>query len=513
MKHNSIASAVALAVAAFSGSAMALTPTTTPDITLYLAGASAEDKNIGLLVKDLCVSNTLDTYLDLANTAKPGASYTAYFCQIDSKKVSGLTVTNPKVLIYKRSAGGSAMGVSPLLGTASSTTSQPIDFMSVSSKNCSVQSTNVYGCTVNAGTTDIQQHTVDMGVSDVNPEMFTGDNTPDGFDPVNATTVKNLLVVKAAAALAFGVPVTKDLRDTLQRAEIVQGRLDAACEGDETEACMPSLNKEQISSLYAGKVTNWDSFKVNGQPLSKYASAVPANKLVHICRRVQGSGTQAVTNAFYLSNPCNATDSRIPPASKDSSHNPLAVVSNPLTGPLVIENSGSGDVEVCLNDFDNGTTNLGANHPTGKGYTAWAIGVQSLEKNATLSNNYRFVKVNGVAPTLENIANGSYQQWGESTFQYRNTAAKGPKGNALTLLNKIASDAGNTTYVSQVNASFVHPFGASGYLVVPELATPDANGIFNASKPVNPYSHYFNNKLDNCIAPTNYGKSSGANEL
>lgn len=505
MKNQHIASAIALAVTAYSGGAMALAPTATPDITVYIAGASAEDKNIGALVKDLCLSGTLDTYQDLANTSKPGASYTAYFCQVDSKKVTGLSVNNPKVLVYKRSAGGSAMGVSPLLGSAGNTDSAPIDFMRVSASNCTLTTTaNVYGCTVNAGTADLQQHTVDMGISDVNPEMFTGDNTPDGFEPVDVAMVKKLLVVKPAAALAFGVPVTKDLRDTLQRAEIAQGRLDAACEGDETEECMPSLNKAQIASLYSGSVKNWDSFKVNGQPLSKFADAAPANKLVHICRRVDGSGTQAVSNAFYLNNPC-AGDASVPPASKASS--------NPLNGPIVVENSGSGDVEVCLNDFNNATTNLGANHPTGKAYAAWALGVQSLEKNANLSNNYRFIKVDGVAPTLENVANGSYQHWGESTFQYRNSSSKGPKGNTLAILTKIANNAASTTYVAKENASFVHSFGASGYLVVPQIAAPAANGVFNASTPVNPYSHSFNKTLNNCIVPTNYGKSSAASEL
>ncbi|TAN53071.1 MAG: hypothetical protein EPN21_02410 [Methylococcaceae bacterium] len=513
MKHKNIAAAVALAVAAYSNGAMALAPTVSPDITLYIGGATAQDYGIGLLITELCSEGTLDTYLDLADTSKPGKSYSAYFCKMKSSKITGLTVTDPKVLIYKRSAGGSAMGVSPLVGGGTA-----IDFMSIANSNCTLQSgkTDVWGCTVRTGTADLQSKKVDMGVSDVNPELFLGDNTPDGFDPVNKILVNKQLVVSAAAALVFGVPVTKDLRDTLQKAEVAQGSLGADCVGDETESCMPSLSKAQVASLYAGRIKTWDSFKVNGQPLSDYAaSTAPSNNLVHICRRVDGSGTQAVANEFYLNNPCSGDyGATLPPAAKDSTPNKLAVVSNPLTGPVVIENSGSGDVEVCLNDFNEATVGLGANHPNpAAGYKAWAVGVQSLEKNATLSNKYRFVKVDGVAPTLENVANGSYLHWAEQTFQWRKTNAGGPSGNKLKIIQKIASEASKPSIVAQLNVSFKHSFGDSGYLVTPQNATPDADGVFDANNPVNPYSHSFNGKVDNCLAPTVYGKSNGASAL
>lgn len=95
MKYNSIATAVALAVSAYSSGAMALAPTVAPDITLYIAGATAQDQNIGLLVGELCVTGTLDTYQDMANPAKPGAAHTAYFCTMNSSKVTGLAITKP----------------------------------------------------------------------------------------------------------------------------------------------------------------------------------------------------------------------------------------------------------------------------------------------------------------------------------------------------------------------------------------------------------------------------------
>lgn len=513
MNNKHIAAAVALAVTAYSNSAMALAPTVSPDITLYIGGATAQDYGIGLLIDELCSEGSLDTYRDLANPSKPGASYLAYFCKMKSSKITGLTVTDPNVLIYKRSAGGSAMGVSPLIGNGTA-----IDFMSITNSNCSPASgqTSVWDCTVRTGTADLKSSKVDMGVSDVNPELFVGDNTPVGFDPVNKTLVNKQLVVSAAAALVFGVPVTKDLRDTLQKAEVAQGTLNANCVGDEAENCMPSLSKAQIASLYSGHIKTWDSFKVNGQPLSDYAVGnAPSNNLVHICRRVPGSGTQAVANEVYLNNPCSgAYGATLPPAAKDATYNKLAVVSNPLTGPVVIENSGSGDVEVCLNDFNEATVGLGANHPNpGAGYKAWAVGVQSLEKNAALSNKYRFVKVDGVAPTLENVANGSYPHWAEQTFQWRKASAGGPSGNKLKIIQKIAAEASKPSIVAQLNGSFKHSFGDSGYLVVPQVATPDADGVFDANNPVNPYSHALSGKLDNCIAPTVYGKSNGANAL
>src|SRR5690606_32445684 len=74
----------------------------------------------------------------------------------------------------------------------------------------------------------------------------------------------------------------------------------------------------------------------------------------------------------------------------------------PADGPVIHENQGSGDVDNCMNHLAD----------AGK----WAVGVSSLERG---SDKFRFVAVDGVAPTLANVAANKYWDWAGSTLQYR----------------------------------------------------------------------------------------------
>ncbi len=456
---------LAVSAALVSGTAFAHAPTVTPDIEIFMSGASAQDKGIAALFNDLCVAGTLDTYLD----GGTGKAHSAYFCTIDNAKVPGLALTNPKVLLHKRSAGGSGQGVNPVIEET------PIDAMSINNGNCVVMSANKYNCSItNPG--DLVQAVSDAGVSDVNPEMFVGLNTPAGDSPVNVADVTTKLDVVAAAGVVFGVPVNTAFRNALQEAQFGKGD---ACVGDESEACMPSLSKEQVATIMSGQLQKWNSIKVNGVALTdaSVVTTVPTDLKVNICRRVNGSGTQAQMNAKFLNYPC--TPNAIVPAS----------ASNPFTGPVITLNSGSGDVETCLDAAD----------AAGK----WSIGVQSTEKNANNSHAYRFIKVDGVAPTLQNAASGKYFDWAEQTFQWRKAAYNGPTGDKKTIITTIASNAGKPSIIASVlNPGFVYTWGQGGYLAVSTNGhAPAANGIFDVANPVVPYTHAPNGKLDNCRTP------------
>ena len=483
MKRLQISSVIAAALIA--GSASAHGPSVTPDIEVFMSGASAQDKAIKALITTMCVAGTLDTYKDIANPAKPGKAHTAYLCTLDNAQVPGLSVTNPTALIHKRSAGGSAQGVNPVLYEVA------IDAMAINNGNCTetAPGSQSWECTV-ANPGDLVSIVSDAGVSDVNPEMFVGVNTPAGVDAVNASDVATRMVVQSAAALTFGVPVTTTLRNALQEAQF--GAADP-CVGSDTEACMPSLSKNQVASIISGSVADWSSFKVGGVALTSAASTVPSSTKVTVCRRVNGSGTQAQMNAKFLNNPCTA--GAIAPAAEPG---------NPFTGPIIRENSGSGDVTLCLNDFNNGTNDSGENADlfTGLPVTAWAVGVQSTEKNADLADDFRFIKVDGVAPTIQNAANGTYMDWVEQTFQWRKPAFNGPTGDKLTIIEQIASNASSPANIAGLNTGFVHPWGQGGYLAVSTNGhAPAADGVLNVSAPVIPYTHAPSGILNNCNTP------------
>lgn len=486
MQLKRIAAAVAAGSLGFCGQSWALEPSASPDIEIFMSGASAQDGNVKQLFSELCVSGTLDVYLDNSNPSSLGAAHTAIFCQIDSSKVTGLSVNNPKVLFHKRSAGGSAQGVGPVLDE------QAIDAMSINNGNCEKDaSSGNWLCRISqAG--DLVKKVSDAGVSDVNPELFRGINTPDGVAPVDPAKVSQRMDVVSGGALVFNTPVTKSLRDALQRAQIDMGTLDADCESQDTERCMPSLSKQQIASLLTGNIGKWSGIKVvskQGQAtdLTQYAQGSITDDKVYICRRVNGSGTQATTNANFLNAPC--TDSALSPAS----------TSNPLAGPVVVLNSGSGNVDTCLDDFNQGTNNSSAN---ASGAKAWAIGVQSTERNANLKYNYRFIAIDGVAPTIENAASGHYMDWAENTYQWRKAAYNGPTGDKLKIIQKIASDAGSPSITAKNNAKYVFPFGQGGYLAVTTAGnSPAADGKFDPNNPVTPYTHAPGLSLDNCRVP------------
>jgi hypothetical protein len=496
MQCNRIAAAVAACAALTSGAALALPATDTPDIEIFMSGATAQDNNLGLLFEDLCVPGSLTTYQDgtVGGTDKAGANHLAYFCQIDSSKVTGgISVSNPKVLLHKTSTsggvGGSGIGVNPVL------LKQEVETMSIKNNNCADAPINGEKF-VRCGITqpgDLVMKVPDAGVSDVNPELFTGPNTPKGVAPVDASKVAQSLQVISGGSLVFNTPVTLKLRNALQQAQLDSGALPNDCAvGNETEKCMPGLSKQQVASLLTGQIQNWEQIKVvtpNGasKPLTDYAgNGDITDRKVYICRRTAGSGTQATINAKILNAPCTA-----------GSVNPIETT-NPALGPVVLLNAGSGDVEKCLVDFDAGSNTSTQNANAVK---AWAIGVQSTEKNSNETLAYRFIKIDGVAPTLANAASGHYSVNAELTYQFLKSG--GPTGDKLNIIKQIANEAGKPSVIAKNNAKFVHLFGEGGYLAVSANGFDvPADGVFSKDNPVTPYTHAPGGlSLDNCRVP------------
>ena len=497
MKKNILSAAIAVVtMTAFSQASFAIESSVTPDLQVYLSGASAQDKGIDSLIKDLCLNGTVSTtditiFKDNGGVlaATTGKKHTAWFCTINTSGVAGISASK-KVLFHKRSDGGSAMGVSPLLADTA------IAHMVINNSNCT-GSGLTRSCRIsNAG--DLVNHKSDAGLSDVNPEMFKGAlNTPTGFDGVVAADVAAKLVVRPSSAVIFGVPVGLNLYKALQQA---QGLIAGGCaSGAYTEACLPNLNHAQVASLLSGQVKSWDELSFGGVALTAIAGVVaPTDPLVHICKRTAGSGTGAQMYAKFLNNPC--TEGTLTMSAGDA-----------FTGPIVHENAESADLEACQDDLSKG--NLVAKDFFGdlinqgaQGDTAWSIGVQALEKNSDLLKDYRFVKIDGAAPTLANAFNGSYSDWVEATWQYRNTVNGGPAGDTLLIIDKIIKNAGSPAKLNSL-LNKVQPFGKSGYLAVASNGYTVTDTLVEAL-PVMPYTHAAGGTLNNCAAPAKSGDAA-----
>jgi hypothetical protein len=470
MKSKKLAFAVAsaLGLSAFAGGAFAYGPTENYDYTLRISGASAQDDAIEALFNTgatgLCVGDRdVWTY----NGSK--TDYRAVSCRSDATKIPGLTDTNGdgliKVLVFKRSHGGSALGVQPLARD-----------MAISHIDISTCSTTApYNCT---GLTSVQS---DVGVSDVDPAIFRNDdNKPSEADAIAAgvnfimtdADVANL-EVKSAAALIFGMPLTLNFRNALQDAMISNGDLDLTCDDTaanrDLEACMPSLSKTAIASVMTGAMADWSQLGVPGLVL-------PADTAPKLCRRVNGSGTQASYNVKILDNPCKGSV-----GSSMAGHD----------GANVFENSTSGDVRTCLNTQ----------------YTAgnYAIGLLSVESKPSSTRNFRWIKVDGVSPSLQNAAEGKYPITVEQTFQWRKSTVSNPlSGGKLLMAQAIVANAANPANIASRNAAFTYAGLETGYLAtLPNTTSPTVP--FSSAAPVWGYSHAANgNSLDNCRLPQVY---------
>ncbi len=528
MKNILLGSAVSALL--LSGAAHAVT-TVDPETNLpvineettyvvYLSGASAPRKfieelltNPGVSAADaICdASKSIWKYKDSIN----GTKQNAYLCDINKANPALASLPKANLLIYKSSENGSAQGVSPIVAEAKGAPSD-IPFLKIDPALCTsntLPSPGVLGdieCTYSENDAALNvQVTPDFGVSDVDPGQFTGLNTPAGFAPVLPADVA-LLAVQPTAALTFGVPVTKNLFYALQEAQFGKG--DTCVENETDVACLPSLTKAQIASIHTAQIISWDQLVTsNGDGLYTFASAKykPANvaaipdtaanafdDTVHICRRVPGSGTQAQHGIKFLHYPC--TDAASTPASGNT-----AVFGGGATEDdgvtLVHALSGSGDVTDCLNMLDQGVVDAGADMENIYG-KRWAIGIQSLEKNAGLGDDFRFVKVDGVAPTLENVASGKYYDWVELTFQYSKT--HGWDAGEQTIADAVIKSAGSPVVLAKLNEKFVHYFGQSGFMAVPTQFDAATDGSIDLAAPVNPYTHAtVISPTDNCRVP------------
>ncbi|NJN51812.1 MAG: hypothetical protein HC809_08575 [Gammaproteobacteria bacterium] len=377
-----------------------------------------------------------------------------------------------KVLMRKSGVGGSGNGVGPVCSAGNPGVPQ-INFMVVDTlttdgnpATCTetAPGSKQWAC---AGFVN-ELLTPEMGISDVAPNETFGGTASSGCGTN----------VFPSFETVFGVPVTLALRDALQSAQgLVPGQDDLAN--------MPSLSSAQYVSIFTGKVKRWSEFFLNGASLTTQVPTPPGDTRVTVCRRVDSSGTFAASTIRQLKRTCVA--GALAPAAS----NPGPPSNN---GPVIVENSGSGDVEACLTSFNN-TGNFASRCAT-NGCT-WAIGQNSTDRIPSGANNaWRFVKLDGVEPTFENVANGSYTFSVTSTVQWKSLA-----GDKLTLANRIATDAAQPSELGAIRK--IHPWGESGLMALAEngFNVSYVAGDYDTTLPVTPWTHR-TTVLSNCLEPT-----------
>jgi hypothetical protein len=472
-----------------------LSPSDIPDLTLKIAGSTIQDNNIDTLLKGssagaaLCLPGTLSSYKD-GDAAGKGTYWRAWFCRVDSALVTGLGQSNPKVLILKRNKSGAVTGTYPLLEPT-----KPIQFMGINNGNqCTSPDGGLnYSCTTNQPG-DVYNAVPDVGMSDVDPYMFKDTNFIPQFEtggaiyrePLASDVTEKLNILNAGAVIQ-NTPVSLGLRNALQAAQIAEGTLtDATCVGKDTLACMPSLDSATLAKIFKGAIATWSDITVKtsegSKPLTDYAQTPISSKLVHLCRRNLGASTQAAINAFFLRSPCEA-----------NSPMPVAL-SNPNYGPVVLSPGQVSLEETCLDSLDKGTVNPSFNP---MGTRAWAIGMLTTERNTTLSLGYRYIKIDGAAPTPQEVFNGKYTYFTEAAYLWRKQAPT-PTGDTLTLMKYLIVAAATPQMHGVINAKTVQPWGIGSFIGTTGQGYP-APTSFDPVNPVTSWTHQPKGQtLENC---------------
>jgi hypothetical protein len=360
-------------------------------LKVYVSGASALSAAIGGLFTQNCVASTRTNYTYTSiypGTTSAAAFGTIYSCSLISGNDFGLPA-NTNIALQKRDAGGSGVGVYPVSNNTA------IDFINPAS--CTGSASGAGTCTT------LFQRTADGGVSDVEPAIFAAtQNTPP--ESVGSA-VGNKFTSQPINQTIFGLAVTNALYTALQ-----------------TEQGLTATQRPNISQAAAGQMlrNNFLTDPISWKILLPTAAAAVQNKQVNICRRFNGSGTQAAANRYFLEYPFNSGTTQEPLAALDST---VAGFATDTPNALYVqENSATADARNCMTNANTAG--------------AFALGHISLENAPTA--DWKFVKVGGQEPSRDEAKAGRYAYMFESTGQVSTLAP----ANVQSFLNSFFSGAG-----------------------------------------------------------------------
>lgn len=402
---------VAACAMTFAGQSFALTPSTTPDVTLFVSGSSAVQTMIGQVSKGLFVNGTTaadrtDVFFDGTAAAASGKNYRAYF-GVGAPSLPA-SLAGKKLLILETALGGSIQGVNPV---ATSSTVGSINMTScVMPTTAFVDAStgiSVYSCPT------VQNRVPDAGVSDVEPADLEAAINLGTATPLSAAQLASLNI-KGVLGVVMGIPVTSN-----------------------APASLTSLSKAQVAGLMGGNIADWSMI-----------DPAATGKSIVVCRRVAGSGTQAAINASIFGAPC-MTGSLLPLTFTGGSTVGTAA-SVPSGSVIVVENSSSGNVKTCLQYAKDGTpAGQAINVTNGNLVVAgtansvvlpagnYGIGLLGLDGGTTA--HYNFAAINGTAATMANASTGAYDIIVEATFNDRGDLT-GAKADLFTAFATAAGD-------------------------------------------------------------------------
>jgi hypothetical protein len=395
MRNLHIAAAVALALGGTAATQAAHAAAATPaqcaaaGATLYVAGSSAAQPSFATsLAADLFDANGETTI-----SATGGNGNFKAYCGF-AKANNGAGVTAGTVTtVYYRGEGGSVVGALPIVS------GKPVKMLDLTGAGCAVAGPVVNGTSASVGTTDgwsgcVTEHAVEMGVTDLEPTVFTTPNYPSAY----STAVFGTATKKQLAGLT-----------TTQLFQQVFGLFvnTSGINGGGTGQAI-DLTPATAAAILEGNYTDWSSV-----PTATGGQVSNVSAPITLVNREAGSGTRAGATIFFLGTNCTGF---------------AQTLSDP--GP---DGFATGDVLATA------------------AATPGAITYASIDnkgKQAALS----VATLNGVTPSNVAATSGEYGWWFEATAQKGTITSPGGTGIYNWLVGGELTNIATAPHAVDVNA-------------------------------------------------------------
>ena len=435
--------------------AWALTPAQVNSLSatniVYISGSTATDAAIQAWAKlnpsvDSTAPFTAGSY-DIYKTA------TGYVLTGTAGPVFGSTIQGQNIAIVKQTKGGSATGIHnvavgsapggfPDLTTPSALTSScaaPVATAATSP----FQGFSTYTCTLAESATIVPN----AGISDEDPTTWIGTGGVTASDAAAVTSAR-------AVEVPFALIASTALRNQLQS-------LEGLTSGSETLANVPSLTAVQARAILSGQMLTLGDLFVFNPTTQKVTQVDTSGSFLHICRRGDTSGSQFAANIRFFGKGCskgngvgavaNPDDTTTQSAGETWTGGTDADGNNQLDD-LVFAGSGTGDVLKCVAaPIDN----VANGDPNGTDTVAYRVGFVSTDQVATTAAGWRYIAIDGIAPTIWNIQLGKYEWITEDAFNQTTAsiALNGGPGNHAGIFNTIQANLSNVNALAGLNAA------------------------------------------------------------
>jgi hypothetical protein len=400
---------------------------------IYIAGSSAAQNSF---------SNALQTDLfggagNMLTVSATNGNFEAFCGTItNTAHPSGLSGI---VAIHYRGEGGSVVGALPIVS------GKTIKFLNLSTASCAATGTlctvTTTGTTASNGPTDtwggpLTSHIVEIGVSDVEPGILTGNNYPASY----STGVFGSASAAQLGALGFTATFGQ-----------VFG-LFVNTSGFSTTSI--NLSRESAQNLLNGTYTDWSKVPdaATGNPTTNSSIAVALKN------REAGSGSRTATSNYFFSYPCNT----------------LAPQGDLTDAGATADFYATGDVLKNAN------------------LTGGAITYASIENStSTKYPNMHLAQINGVQPSSLAAATGEYDFWVESGL-ISNSAASGAASTLQTWLQSELADVTTAAHTANIVTIPGAGWGSGNAATTPPTSNTNGTGTI--------YSNIFTRVGNTCAA-------------